>query len=240
VAAYSVGTQVFNPVFAILPAAARPLWPIFAHTRVTGIRTVSLRKVLLLFFAGTTAVAAVIVLFAQPIARLVSGDEVHLGVALPLLLGGACVVQAVTHPMAMALMYPAGLRIVSRLALLATPINLLFSILVAGRWGAVGVLWVGLVVSMLLQVVPAAAYLYRHGLAPESERGSFERDDGPDQHTTSILAVPSLDEVTGVFLDRGAEVVDDPPEPESPKLSKHEIGSSFSDRWRESESGRTW
>jgi O-antigen/teichoic acid export membrane protein len=227
VAVYSVGLQMFSPLFAIIPAAARPLWPIFAQARVTGTKTVSLFKVILLFAAGTFVVAGGLVAVSGPVARVVSDGEIDIGIAVPLLFASGTMIQAITVPMAMALMYPAGLRVVARLSLIATPINLVGSILVAGSLGAAGPLYVGAVVTVILQMIPAALYLMRHGLGPPERTAQPLGDRGPE------LVPASGDLILHEGPLRAQEVSDAP-------RTLQDVGRGFDNRWRETEAERSW
>ena len=169
---YSVAMQIFAPLMALIPAASQPLWPMFAKARSTGVLTVNLTKVILLFVTMAALGGALLCLVAGPVAKVIGDDQIDLGIALPIAFALMAVVQAIAGPLAMALMYPAGLRVMAALCLLALPINIALSILVAPELGAPGPLYVGIGVGAFVQTLPAIFYARRHRL------GMGERDQG--------------------------------------------------------------
>ena len=227
VANYSVTIQVFAPLVALIPAAARPLWPIFARARATGAQAVSLGKVLALFVGVTSLASVVLVVLAQPIAHVISDDQIDLGIALPVLMAAAAVVQSVAVPVSMALMYPAGLRLIARLAVVSLPVNLGLSIWAGHRFGAPGPLGVGIFVGTFLQTIPALVYLGRHGITSQPV---------PTDDEAAFLPLPPTDE-GGVFVDGTFTLAG---EPAGEAGSNRAPGADFATRWRETEHGRTW
>lgn len=163
---YSVTLQIFAPLFALIPAASGPLWPLFTRARATGERPIRITRVLLAFATATAAASAVLCAITGPVARVIAGADTDLGVALPVAMAGATVVQSVAVPVAMMLMFPAGLRLMAMLSVAFLPLNLGLSILVAPHLGAPGPLYVGIGVGFFLQTVPALVYLRRHGVGP--------------------------------------------------------------------------
>lgn len=170
VAKYSVARQIFAPLVALIPAAASPLWPMFTQARMTGAKPPNLWRVIavLATFAGVAGVFLAIV--ANPVAELIGEDEVRLGFAIPVTGVAVILFQAVALPLSMALMYPAGLRLMSRLSLVALPINIALAAFAGDRWGAPGPLYTGLLVAIALQIVPTAVHFQRHGLGKAGVR----------------------------------------------------------------------
>ncbi len=162
VADYSVTVQIFAPLVALIAAGARPLWPMYAQARATGTKPMSVAKVITLFVALAAVASSVLFVIAGPLAKAIGGNEIHLGIALPLAMAIAVCIQAAAVPLSMVLMYPAGLRLVATLSLICTPINVFISILVAPSLGAPGPLYVSIGVATFLQVIPGMVHLRRH------------------------------------------------------------------------------
>ena len=169
VAKYSLGMQIFAPLVALIPAAARPLWPMFTRARAEGTKPMSLVKVVPAFAFVTAIGAGVLCVVTGPIGEVIGDDKVDVGLALPLALAGLVVVQSIAVPLTMALMYPAGLRMVATLSAIGMPLNLGLSIVAAGPLGAPGPLVVSASVMFVVQVVPSALYLRRHPIVAPAE-----------------------------------------------------------------------
>jgi hypothetical protein len=170
VANYSVTVQIWAPLVALIAAAARPLWPMFTQARVTGQKPVSMTKVIFLFCSLAAIGGAVLFVISGPVANIIGGDQIDLGIALPLAMAIAGVVQAAAVPLAMALMYPAGLRLIATLSLICVPLNVGLSIIVAPHLGAPGPLYVSIVIATFLQTIPAMVHLHRHGFEGPKDR----------------------------------------------------------------------
>ncbi len=89
----------------------------------------------------------------------------------------------------MMLMYPAGLRLIATLSLIATPLNLVASIIVSPSLGAPGPLYVSIVVALFLQTIPAMVHLRRHGIVTT-----------PD--ATAMAPIPAADD-QALLVDAG-------------------------------------
>jgi hypothetical protein len=133
----------------------------YAKARAAGQRGVSMTKVLTVFMGLGALAGTATCLVAGKVAQVIGGERIDLGIALPLAVAGAVVVQAAAVPLAMALMDPIGLRLTARLSLVAVPLNIVGAILVAPHLGAPGPLYVGIVVAGLVQTIPAAVHLRR-------------------------------------------------------------------------------
>ncbi len=161
VANYSVVLQLFSPVLGLIVAAAQPLWPMFTKARTAGERGPGLAKIFLAFGVATLAVSAVLVVIANPVGTLIGGSKIHLGVFLPVMAALVMSAQAVTYPLAMSLVDPAGARFVAGCAILAVPANIGTSIWLSRELGAPGPLVSLLVVSTVVQVIPTLIYSRR-------------------------------------------------------------------------------
>lgn len=164
---FAVAVQVFAPVGAVITAAAQPLWPIYTAARNEGRRGPSMVRVIGAFCLGCFAVAAPLCALAAPIGHLIGGRHIELGVLLPVVAALAVIVQAISYPMAMAMMDPAGLRFVAACALVAVPLNIGLSVALARSIGAPGPLLASCIVGLAVQVLPGALYLRRRNEAAE-------------------------------------------------------------------------
>jgi O-antigen/teichoic acid export membrane protein len=158
---FAVAVQIFAPVGAVIIAAAQPLWPMYTVARNEGRHGPSIVKVVGAFSAGCLLVAAPLCALAAPLGHLIGGDRIQLGVLLPIVAALAVIVQAISYPMAMAMMDPKGLRFVAACALVALPLNIVLSIALARSLGAPGPLLASCVVGLVVQVIPGALYLRR-------------------------------------------------------------------------------
>lgn len=165
VANYTVVIQIFAPVTGLIVAAAQPLWPMYTRARAQGERGPHLGKVLGAFVLGTVLVCGTLVLIADPIGRIIGGDEIRLGYFLPLLTALVMCLQAIAYPLAMSLMDPAGAKFVAICAVLTVPLNIGLSIILSIRMGAPGPLLALLIVSTFVQVIPTAIYARRRALS---------------------------------------------------------------------------
>lgn len=159
VAKYSVAVQIFAPVLALVSSAAAPLWPMWARARAGASGPRSLNAVLLGFCGTTLVLSAIVVAVADPLAHVVAGPGVDLGVLLPVAAAAAVVMQAAAFPIAMALMDPPGIRFVAACCAIALPVNVALSVLLAAsRLAAAGPLLATAAVGLFIQAIPAALY----------------------------------------------------------------------------------
>jgi O-antigen/teichoic acid export membrane protein len=192
VANYSVAILIFAPVAALIAASAQPLWPIYATARSAGQTGPKLGKVLFLFCGAAILVCALLVLVADPVGQLVGGGHIDLGWLLPISSGLAVVVQAAAYPLAMHLMDPAGVKFVSICTVLALPLNLALSVVLAQHIGAPGPLLATFAVTLLVQTIPALIYSRRRRLAG---RHRYDPKRAPD-----ALTVQAISAMTGIPL----------------------------------------
>ncbi|HEY9562524.1 MAG TPA: hypothetical protein VIR30_02030 [Nocardioides sp.] len=167
VADYTVVTQIFAPVTGLIVAGAQPLWPMYTRARARGEAGPNLKAVLAIFMLGTVLVCAVLVLVADRIGTFIGGDEINLGYFLPFVTAVVMCIQAVTYPLAMSLMDPAGARFVAICAVITVPCNITLSILLSERMGAPGPLVSLIIVSTVVQVIPVSIFARRRSRSGE-------------------------------------------------------------------------
>jgi O-antigen/teichoic acid export membrane protein len=165
VANYSVAMQIFGPALALIAATAQPLWPIYTAARAEGRPGPSLTKVLLMFCGGAALLGAVLALLSNPIAYFIGNHQIHMGVLLPLAGAFGVVTAAASYPVAMALMNPDGVRVISTLTLIALPLNIGLSVVFGAAWGAPGPLFASILVGIFVQTLPALLYNPHRGPA---------------------------------------------------------------------------
>ena len=161
VASYTVAVQIFSPVSALVGAAAQPLWPIYTEARGKGEHGPRLRLVILLFVGATVPICAFLVLVAEPLGNLIGAGRTELGLQLSIAAALAVLVQVVTYPMAMYLIDPPGVRFIAIVNVLALPVNVGLSILLAQRLGASGPLFATVVAGLVMLIIPALIYIRR-------------------------------------------------------------------------------
>jgi O-antigen/teichoic acid export membrane protein len=161
VADYSVVLQLCGPIIALIVAAAQPLWPMYTKARALGERGPNIVKVFALFGAGTLVCCVGLVLFADPIGRLIGGDRIRLGHTLPAVAALVMLLIAVAYPLSMSVVDPAGARFVATCAVTTVPANIALSVWLSSSMGAPGPLISLLVVSTCLQVIPILLFVRR-------------------------------------------------------------------------------
>lgn len=182
VANYAVSIQLFAPIAALIGAAAQPLWPIYTVARKEGTRGPNLLKVVGVFLVTCLLACGAVVLVADPLGHIIGGDQINLGLLLPLANGLAVSVQAVAFPMAMAMMEPEGLRVVGASALVALPVNVALSIVLASTLGAAGPLIATFLVGLFVQTLPGALYL----------RNTMKKSEEQSQDLTLTMPIPVI------------------------------------------------
>ena len=169
VADYSVLFQIIAPAIALIAASAQPLWPVFAEARAQGRTGPSLTRLLMLFCGGGAVLGAALAAIANPVAELIGGDAISLGVLLPVSGALAVVTAAASYPVAMSLMDPERVRFGAFLTVLALPLNIGLSIWLARLVGASGPLLATVAVGIGVQAVPGLIYS-RNWRAPGRHR----------------------------------------------------------------------
>lgn len=170
VANYSVVVQMFAPVVALVTAASQPLWPMYARARREGVPGPNLLRISLLFCAGATLICACIVAIASPLAHAIGGKGMDIGVLLPVAAALTVMIQALVGPLAMKLTDPPGLRVIATWNVIAIPVNLSFSILLAKHLGAPGPLLATAGTMLVVQTLPVSLYARRRTLRQRAGR----------------------------------------------------------------------
>ncbi len=185
VADYTIAFQIFAPVTALIVAAAAPIWPIYARARSEGRAGPGLFRFTMLFVAGAAVICAVLVAIADPVGRLIGGSaHVELGILLPVSAALLVIVQALVNPLAMTLIDPAGVRMVALVNVLALPLNLALSILLAYRFGAAGPLLATAIVVAGVQALPLAVFARNRRVS-----GRHRRARGEQPHPVLLAAM---------------------------------------------------
>lgn len=167
VAEYSVALQIFGPALVLLAASAAPLWPIWTQARGNGLRGPGVLKIVALFTVAGAVGGAVLGGLAGPVASKIFGSDVEIGPMLALVGALWVVVTAMAQPVAMSLMYPGAIKVVVWFTVLALPLNIGLSIVLAREYGAAGPLLATVVVGIAVQVLPGLFYsVYRQRKLP--------------------------------------------------------------------------
>ncbi|MFL6024472.1 MAG: lipopolysaccharide biosynthesis protein [Marmoricola sp.] len=167
VANYSVVLQIFSPVFGLIVAIAQPLWPIYTKARAQGERGPGLKLIFVGFILGTVVACGALVLISDRLGTLIGGDAINLGYVLPSVMSLVMVVLAISYPLAMSMIDPAGARFAAICAVITTPTNIIASIFLARAYGALGPLIALLAVSLLVQVIPSLIFVSRRERAQQ-------------------------------------------------------------------------
>jgi O-antigen/teichoic acid export membrane protein len=182
-AEYAVSMQIFAPLLGVLAAIAQPLWPMFTRARAEGAEPPGLVQITTVFSACAAVLCAGLVVLADPVGRVIGGDDIELGIALPLANAAVVVATAATLPLAMAMRDAPALRFVATCCVIGLALNLPLSIVLADHLGAPGPLVASALVGVLVQILPAALYYRRHhgAGAPPSD------PDEPDEPAPDVF-----------------------------------------------------
>ncbi len=150
-AIYSLATQLFAPVLAVIGSAGAVLWPIFARARARGSDDgVTSPNVLALGFGGAAAAVCLVLSLASPwLASGASGGSIDLPVGVLVAYSALMIVQAARYPLGSYLTDAPGLRFQAWMIMGMLPVNLALSWVLAASLGAVGPL-IGSIVSMTI------------------------------------------------------------------------------------------
>jgi O-antigen/teichoic acid export membrane protein len=138
VAVYGVCLQLFAPVTALVAAAAQPLWPIYVAARATGETGPRVTRLVLGFCLGTLLVSGTLLVLSGPLAKIVGDGKVDLGLLVPVAGALMTLVFAAAYPVGMALTTPKELRFMAAANVIALPLNVAGSIVLARSLGAAG------------------------------------------------------------------------------------------------------
>lgn len=187
VANYSVAGQIFAPVAALIAASAAPLWPIYQRARAEGRAGPSLLRIVFAFVAVVGVVCLGLVLVAGPVGHLIGGDQVELGVLLPVAWGLVMMGQAAAFVASMSMMGRRGIRFVGICCVIGMPIGLVISILLGQAIGAPGPLFGTLIAVLLINTIPILIYRRSVTYAPRHGGG---REPGRDVEIAAVGEAP--------------------------------------------------
>jgi O-antigen/teichoic acid export membrane protein len=176
VADYGICIQLFAPMTALVAAAAAPLWPIYIAAKAKGSTGPAISRTVLGFGVPTAVICAVLVPLAPWAGGIVSDGQVRIGLLLPIAAALMTVVYSASFPVGMALTTPRELRFAAAVSLVALPLNVGASIVLARSMGAPGPLLATTVVG-LAQMTSAAWYLRTHADAPATPTFPSARPD---------------------------------------------------------------
>jgi O-antigen/teichoic acid export membrane protein len=162
---YGICVQIFAPVTALVAAAAAPLWPIYIAAKAKGSTGPPISRTVLRFCVPTVVVCALLVPVAPWAGRVISDGQVRFGLFLPIAAALMTVIYSAAFPVGMALTTPKELRFSATVSLVALPLNVGASIVLAGLIGAPGPLLATAVVG-LAQMTSAAYYLRTRSAPP--------------------------------------------------------------------------
>lgn len=152
---YSLASQLFSPVFAVVTAAGFALWPVFARARAAGTAAPVSPMKLSITFAGLAAIACLILgLASRWLTELASGGEIILELDLIIAFSIFIVVQSAKYPFGMYLTDAWGLRVQAYFILGMLPVNLGLTILLIPSLGPVGPVVGSIVGVALFQLLP--------------------------------------------------------------------------------------
>jgi O-antigen/teichoic acid export membrane protein len=155
VAVYGVCIQIFAPVTALVAAAAQPLWPIYVAARAKGTFGPRVTRMVLGFCLGTLLASGTLLALSGPIASLVGDGKVHLGRLVPIAAALMTLVFAAAYPVGMALTTPKELRFMAAANVIALPLNIGASIMLARSIGAAGPMFASTAMGVGLTVAGA-------------------------------------------------------------------------------------
>lgn len=162
---YSLASQMFNPMIAVVTAAAMALWPVYAHARAKGDPGPASTLGMTWLFAGFGLLgAAVIALCSGFLNDVASGGQIALPPATLLAFTGLVVIQAAKSPLGMYLTDARGLRFQAATSVAMLPVNLGLSIALGRVWGAPGPVVASIVAVALFQLVGNGWYVRRKEL----------------------------------------------------------------------------
>jgi O-antigen/teichoic acid export membrane protein len=139
VAIYSIGTQMYSPLSALVGAAGMSLWPMFARRRAhQPVKRHELIRLWAVFALMGLLLAAALVIAGPWVAQFVSKGRIEVSYGVLAVLGLLLVVQASWLPIGMHLTDRDGLRFQAVAHVAMTLINVPVSAVLAHQMGAAG------------------------------------------------------------------------------------------------------
>ena len=154
-ASYSLASQMFTPVGAVVAAAGVALWPVFARARAHGGDPPSPQRLAVGFAAVALLACAVIGVASPLLAHFASGGTIAVSVPLVLAFSALMVGQAAKNPFGQYMTDPRGLRFQAYvIPTVLLPANLVLSIWLGAAIGAPGPVLASAVTVVACQVLP--------------------------------------------------------------------------------------
>lgn len=162
-AKYSLASQLFAPVLAVIGSAGAVLWPIFAKARARGTdEGVTSPNVLALAFgAAATAICLVLSLASPWLAAGASDGSIELPIGVLVAFSALMIVQAVRYPLGSYLTDAPGLRFQAWMIVGMLPINVVLSLVLAAKFGAIGPLIASVISMSIFQLYGTWWYVKR-------------------------------------------------------------------------------
>lgn len=161
-ATYNLASQLFVPVWRVVAASGAALWPIFALARAKkNIRSHSPLPIAAGFAAAATGACVAISLVSPWLARVASGGEITIPTSMLIAFSAFMICQAIQYPLGTFLTDAAGLRYQAFLIVLMVPFNLVISILLGQRYGAIGPVIGSAAAAFIFQTIGNLAYVQR-------------------------------------------------------------------------------
>jgi O-antigen/teichoic acid export membrane protein len=139
VAVYSIGTQMYNPLYALIGAAGMSLWPMFARRRAQQpVKRQELIRLWAVFTLLGLLLAVALVIAGPWVAQFVSKGTIEVSYGVLAAFGLLLVVHASWLPIGMHLTDRDGLRFQAVVHIAMMLINVPVSALLAHQLGAAG------------------------------------------------------------------------------------------------------
>ncbi len=161
-AQYNLAAQMYLPIWQVTSAAGVALWPIFAKDRARGERgRESPARLALLFGVAATVLCLGITVVRPWLAAFASDGEIAVPLGLAVAFSLLMIVQAVKYPFGIFLTDARGLRFQALMVILMMPFNVVVSIALARRFGAVGPVLGSFAGVLLFEAIPNGWYVRR-------------------------------------------------------------------------------
>lgn len=137
-AAYSIGAQLYSPLWGIVSTSGLALWAIFARPVREAESGLELRGTVLAFTAVGLALGAALIILGPALSSVISGGTVSVTHGLLASFSFLLVVQAGHLPSGMALTSPRGLQFQAKCVAVMLVLGMPMSFLLVSRLGAPG------------------------------------------------------------------------------------------------------
>lgn len=169
-AIYNLTAQMFTPIVRVVAVSSAALWPIFARARAK--KDVGSQSPLPIaggFAIAATAACIGISLISPWLARVASDGKITISTSMLLAFSSFIICQAIQYPLGTFLTDAAGLRYQAFLLVLMVPFNLVVSIMLTKRYGAVGPVIGSALAALFFQALGNLVYAQRRIIASRAE-----------------------------------------------------------------------